>query len=81
MGYMSCIGNCVSCNTLISFNPERVPSIRVSRNAEGKWVVDPNGSREPVCENCVERFNQRRKELGQEPFVIPPDAYTAEQVP
>jgi hypothetical protein len=80
MAFMSCLGNCVSCGALFSFNPERVPSIRVIRKGE-RWVPDPTGTREPICEPCVVRGNRIREEKGMPPIVIVEDAYTAEEVP
>jgi hypothetical protein len=63
MGYAFVIGSCVSCKRTFTFNPVRVPSIRV------------NGVREPVCRNCIEEANPKRVALGLEPFIIQPDAY------
>lgn len=80
MSFMSCMGNCVSCGALFSFNPERVPSIRVLRKG-GQWVADPTGSREPLCQVCVERGNRIREEKGMPLIPVDPDAYTAEEVP
>jgi len=63
MGYALCMGNCFSCKRLFSFNPLRVPSLRV------------NGNREPVCRACVDRANPVRIANGLEPIVPAPDAY------
>lgn len=79
MAYMSWIGNCIGCGQMFSFNPERVPSIRMSRTGEG-WKLDPNGHREPVCRNCVERGNAERRKRGMPEIPILPGAYEAEEV-
>ncbi len=50
---------------MISFNPNKVPSIRI------------NGRREPVCRPCVELANRERAKRGLQPFEIAPDAYDA----
>jgi hypothetical protein len=45
MGYMSCIGECVRCHKLFTFNPNLVLPMR--------WPP-PDGPREPICRECVE---------------------------
>jgi hypothetical protein len=79
MAWMSVIGNCVQCGAIFNFNPDRVPSIRVSRQ-DGKWVPDPNGTREPVCENCMRWVNEMLVKAGREPFPVPHGAYESEEV-
>lgn len=65
MGYALCTSACFGCHRLMSYNPMRVPSIR-----------DPNtGSREPICQACVERVNPMRIANGLEPIVPHADAY------
>lgn len=63
---MLCIGECVRCRCMFSFNPNRVPSV----------VID--GKREPLCRACVEWANPKRESLGLAPIVILPGAYEAE---
>lgn len=63
MGFAICHGACANCGKLFSFNPHRVPSIRV------------NDVREPVCCVCIKEANAKRKELGLEPIVTLFDAY------
>ena len=63
MGYALCQGACWSCGKFMSFNPMRVPSIRVK------------GHREPVCLDCVNAANPIRIRNGLEPIVPYPDAY------
>jgi len=63
MGYVFILGNCVCCGSPFTFNPLRVPSVRVS------------GVREPICRTCVERANPLREAKGLEPIRILEDAY------
>lgn len=63
MGYAICTGQCAGCRRIFSFNPVRVPSIRV------------NGVREPLCRTCVDTVNAHRLKSGLEVFPIPEDAY------
>jgi len=65
MGYAFVTSRCFGCNQIISYNPVRVPSIRI------------NGVREPVCRSCVERANPLRIKNGLPPIVIAHDAYEA----
>lgn len=62
-GYVFMTGRCVGCGRLFTFNPNKVPSVRV------------NGSREPICGNCVAAANPIRKEKGLEPITVLPGAY------
>lgn len=63
MGYALAHGSCAVCEQLFSFNPMRVPSVIIK------------GAREPICFECVEVANIRRKALGLAPIVPLPDAY------
>lgn len=65
MGYALCYGACCGCKRIFAFNPVRVPSCII------------NGSREPICQNCVVVANPRRIANGLEPIVPAPDAYDA----
>lgn len=65
MGYAFCTGYCIGCGRLFSFNPMRVPSVTI------------NGSREPICEGCVNRANPERIANGLPPIVPFSDAYEA----
>lgn len=64
MGYAMAMSECVGCGKVFTYNPVRVPSIRI------------NGVREPICATCVERVNPKRKANGLPPIVPAPDAYT-----
>ena len=62
-GYMLGMGYCCGCGNRITFNPMKVPSLRV------------NGSREPVCIVCFNKVNENRRKAGLSPNVLHPDAY------
>jgi len=68
MAFMMVLGECIGCGKMFTFNANKVPSIRV------------NGSREPVCKQCVDRLNPIRVAKGLEPIVPLPGAYEAEEV-
>lgn len=63
MGYAFMVGTCVGCGRIFSFNPLRVPSVRI------------NGVKEPVCRDCAGWINRAREATGLKPFEIPADAY------
>lgn len=65
MGYVMALGPCIGCGRPFSFNPMRVPSLSV------------NGTREPICQTCVDRVNPLRKANGLEPIVPLAGAYDA----
>lgn len=62
-GWVMCHGTCVNCGQVFAFNPNWVPSVRV------------NGTREPVCLDCVRRANPVRKAKGLPEIVVHPQAY------
>jgi hypothetical protein len=66
MAYVHCLGACVVCHRVFSFNPYRVPSVRV------------RGEREPVCPSCLALANDRRAAKGLDPIVPLPGAYDPE---
>ena len=70
MGFAYATRPCAGCGNLVSFNPERVPSVRMLL---GK--PDARGEPEPVCSACVYRINERRIGAGMDPIMIPPGAY------
>lgn len=65
MGYVIAMGSCLACRQVFSFNPMRVPSIRV------------NGVLEPVCGACMALVNAKRVAAGVEPHPIMDGAYGA----
>lgn len=65
MGYVMAMGPCIGCKLPFSFNPIKVPSLTI------------NGTREPICQACVDRVNPVRKANGLEPIVPLPGAYEA----
>lgn len=64
-GFAIILGSCYSCQSLFSFNPHKVPSIRV------------NDVRQPICGRCMEDANEQRADRGLPPHPIHPDAYEA----
>ena len=65
MGYVTGYSACAGCGRLFTYNPVRVPSVVI------------NGSREPICQSCVNRVNPLRRERGLPEIVPAPDAYEA----
>ena len=63
MGYAYCTSACIGCGRIFSYNPRRVPSVRI------------NGNREPICLACVNHVNPKRIANGLQPIVLHPDAY------
>ena len=64
MGYVQALGHCILCEKVFSFNPLRVPSLRVA------------GKREPVCAECIEiKVNPYRKSKGLDEVIVAEDAY------
>ena len=63
MGYVFGYSACAKCGLLFSYNPRRVPSVRV------------NGVREPLCRHCIDRNNLKLIEKGLQPFEPLPGAY------
>jgi len=70
MGYVIAHAGCCACGNVFSFNPNLVPSIRMTAGHP-----DPNGQREPVCEPCVKRANVQRAKNNIPPIEILPGAY------
>lgn len=50
MGYAMMIGVCAACKQPVSFNPHKVPSLRI------------NGVKREICRNCAERWNELHPE-------------------
>jgi hypothetical protein len=65
MGYAFCTSACFGCGRLFTYNPIRVPSIRI------------DGDRKPVCLACIEAANPQRVANGLKPIVPAADAYEA----
>jgi len=63
MGYAFVISACAACGNSFSYNPLRVPSVRIK------------GNREPICRPCVEGWSARKVAAGQPALEIPADAY------
>lgn len=63
MGFMFCLGTCYGCKRPFSFNPDLVPSIPIE------------GVKEPICQDCVNIANPRRRENGLAEIMVLPGAY------
>jgi len=63
MEYILCLGPCIGCGTLFTFNPERVPSIRI------------DGVRQPICRACFERRQAHRRANNLPVETLLPGAY------
>ena len=63
MGVMQAFSACVSCRRPFFYHPLRVPSITIQ------------GTKEPICRDCVERVNPVRIRNGLAPIVLLPGAY------
>lgn len=63
MGVYFAMSGCAGCNRVFSYNPHLVPSVIV------------NGTREPVCADCVAVANPLREKNGLEPIKVLPGAY------
>jgi len=63
MGYVYATSACFGCGRIFSYNPNKVPSVRVK------------DEREPICADCVVRANPVRIKNGLEPIVVLPGAY------
>jgi hypothetical protein len=68
MGYVIAIGNCYCCRRLFGFNPHKVPSIRLS-----------DDRREPICFDCVQQANPKRRASGLPEIEILEEAYGPEE--
>lgn len=56
---------CWGCRQVFGFNAHRVPSI-----------VPPGGTdKQPICQQCMDRANAKRAEMGLRPHRILPGAY------
>jgi len=62
-GYVQALSHCVFCDGLFSYNPHKVPSVRVY------------GERQPVCESCMTWINAFRAQKDLKPLEILPGAY------
>lgn len=58
-GFAFLTAPCFACRKPVTCNPTCVPSMNNT----------------PLCEECVERINEKRKELGLQEWKIPEGAY------
>jgi hypothetical protein len=63
-GVVFAVSACICCHRPFSYNPHRVPS-----------TTAITGSREPLCQSCMDGINAERVRRGLEPFAILPGAY------
>jgi hypothetical protein len=71
-------GPCLSCGTVIAFDPELVPGHdgTVIDLATGEEVSGQMGSGcYPRCQACVDEVNEIRADNGLEPIVVRDGAY------
>lgn len=59
MGFAFVLGTCFSCRRVVSFNPRTVPSYKG----------------EPICRECIEVVNAKRRALGNPEWPVAEDAY------
>ena len=62
-GWVMAYSGCFCCKQPFSYNPNKVPSIRV------------NGVKEPVCISCMYLVNEKRAAAGLSLHPIDPEAY------
>jgi hypothetical protein len=67
---------CCFCGQLFGFDPERVPSIPVD-TATGK--VTPEGTKLPVCGDCMAKVNRLRAAHELEPIPVLDGAYEVKE--
>jgi hypothetical protein len=65
MGYVFATSACFGCGETFTYNPVKVPSIRI------------DGVPQPVCGSCIALANPKRIANGLDPIEIHPDAYEA----
>lgn len=64
--FVAVMGTCVRCDRLFSFSATKVPSVKI------------NGTRQPLCEQCVGVLNAERVKLGLPEISVLPGAYEAD---
>lgn len=72
-------GPCLLCGRVFTFNPALVPSVYVDPRTGippdvGGTPVEES-VRKPLCTECVEFVNERRRAFGREPIPILAGAY------
>ena len=72
-------GECLKCGQSFVFNPDLVPSVRVSRQ-EDKWISDPKGDLKVFCATCIARANEVLAAQGKELVVVEEGAYGPPEV-
>jgi hypothetical protein len=90
-GYAFAFGECWLCGRHFSFDPDLVPSVFVDPatgrppdvTEQGEAIVPEREAveramRVPLCADCVELANERRRAVGSEPIAVLPGAYGRE---
>lgn len=67
MGVMTLMCTCYTCGRTFLCSPTKVPSAPAN--------LTTTGTKEPVCEHCVNRANPERIRNGLPPIEILPGAY------
>jgi hypothetical protein len=67
MGFIYVFGPCWSCGQGFQFNPNKVPSLEI------------DGTRRPICADCMALANTAREQQGKPPHQILPGAYEPEE--
>jgi hypothetical protein len=63
VGFVSIVFVCAACGVPAQANPMLVMSIP-ARWGGSEYVPDPNGPRQPICENCARQLKQRFEDQG-----------------
>jgi hypothetical protein len=63
VGFVSIVFVCAACGVPAQANPTLVMSIP-ARWDGSEYVPDPNGPRQPICENCARQLKQRFENEG-----------------
>ena len=85
VGYMLAYGHCYTCGRGFTFDPDLVPSVPIDPYTNKPLDVDPSPDglavararavKQPVCDECVRRINENRREMGRELIFVLPGAY------
>ena len=76
MGTVLMVFRCTACGAPAQANPSLVMSVPASWDGT-RYVSDPSGNREPVCEACARQLLARfeREQLPIPPAVLEPDYF------
>ena len=77
-GQLFAFGPCWSCGRAFTFHPDLVPSLPIdpATNLPSDMGGDPDRVvRQPICQDCVDRANDKRRRDGRPLIVVIPGAY------